>query len=107
MPKKKITEKWEKEKIAVRATQVAFDVGEKVQQAIRLEAVDKNLTPSDCVRQILGLKTSPKPKRLRLSVSLSEADFTELAKRFDLDVDDKLTIKQHAAQLLIEHIEKQ
>lgn len=104
MPKKKITEKWEKEKKAVRATQVAFDVGEKVQQAIRREAVNHNLAPSDCIRTILGLKTTHKPKRLRLSVSLTESDFEVLAARFDLDPEDRLAIKHKAAELLIEHV---
>ncbi|PID62168.1 MAG: hypothetical protein CR974_03660 [Gammaproteobacteria bacterium] len=104
--KKHITEKWEREKKAVRATQMAFDVGEKVQQAIRREAVNRNLAPSDCIRSILGLKTLPKPKRLRLSVSLSESDFIELAARFGLDPDDKLGIKQQAAQLLIKYAQQ-
>lgn len=103
--KQKITEKWDKEQKAVRATQVAFDLTEKVQQRIRKRAVDELLTPSDYVRKVLGLKISDKPKRLRLSVSLSPDEMLQLAQRFDLSPDDRVAIKQKAAELLVSHVQ--
>lgn len=106
MKKKKILQKWEQEKKAVKATQVAFDVGEKIQYVIRKEALDRDLNPSDRIRELLGLKISRKPKRLRLSISLNEADMKFLAQKFGVEEDNKLEIKKRAAELLIEHASK-
>ncbi len=106
MKKKKILQKWEQEKKAVKATQVAFDVGEKIQYVIRKEALDRDLNPSDRIRELLGLKISRKPKRLRLSISLNGADMKFLAQKFGVAEDDKLEIKKRAAEILIKHASK-
>lgn len=103
--KQQITEKWAKEKQAVRATQVAFDLAEKVQYHIRRQALEENLTPSDYIRKVLGLKVSAKPKRLRLSISLSADEMIQLAENYDLSPDDRVAIKQKAAEVLIAHSE--
>ena len=104
--KKKILDKWKEESKAVKATQVAFDVGERIQYVIRKEALDRNLNPSDRIRQILGLKVSRKPKRLRLSISLTTDDMKFLASQYKLDVENKIEIKKRAAEKLIEHARK-
>ena len=106
MKKKKILQKWAQEKKAIKATQVAFDVGEKIQYVIRKEALDRDLNPSDRIREILGLKISRKPKRLRLSISLNGADMKFLAQKFNVAEDDKLEIKKRAAETLIKHARK-
>jgi len=103
---KKLPERWRKEKRATRAVQVAFDLGERVQHAIRQEALDHGLNPSDRIREILGLKVTAKPKRLRLSISLADADFEELAETFDLPADDRIGIKQMAAERLVAHVDR-
>lgn len=95
---------WDKERRAVRAVQVAFDLDEKVQQVIRQEALDLGLNPSDRIRQILGLAVVSKPKRLRLSISLGESDLKALAERFDLSEEDRVSIKQQAAEELVSHV---
>ena len=84
---------WEKERQAAKATQVAFDVGSETQTVIKKLALDNQLTPSDQVRQILALP--------RLTLSLSEQDFIDLAKRYGLDESERLKIKELAAQELI------
>ncbi len=102
--KRKIPGRWAEEKKAVKAVQVAFDVGEEVQQLIRSEASQRGINPSDRVRQILGLPTTRKPQRPRLSISLSQNDFDILAEEFKTDADDRLTIRQIAAEKLIAHL---
>lgn len=102
--KRKIPKKWENEIKAIKATQVAFDVGEKVQYVIRKEALDRNINPSDRIRQILGLKVSRKPKRLRLSISLSDEDSAFLADSYKLEKKDSVEIKRKAAEKLIKHV---
>ena len=103
--KRKIPKKWENEIKAIKATQVAFDVGEKVQYVIRKEALDRNINPSDRIRQILGLKVSRKPKRLRLSISLSDVDLAFLADSYRLETIDTVEVKRRAAQKLVKHVE--
>lgn len=96
--------KWEGERRAVKAVQVAFDVGDEVNLLIRREALEQSINPSDRVRQILGLPISRRPIRPRLSISLSEDDFHLLAEQFGLPEDDKLGIRRIAAEKLIEHM---
>ena len=96
---------WEKERRAARAVQVAFDLDEQVQQVIRQEALDLGINASDRIRQILGLELPRRPKRVRLSISLGEADFQTLAERFDLDDEDRISIKQQASEALAEHVQ--
>lgn len=102
-----IATKWAAEKKAIKATQVAFDLGEQVQYVIRKEALDRNLNPSDRIRQILGLAVNKKPKRVRLSVSLSDEDLAYLAEHYDLDAADAVAIKRRAAEMLVAHVRKQ
>jgi hypothetical protein len=102
--KNKILQKWEVEKQAIKATQVAFDVGEKIQYVIRKEALDRSVNPSDRIRQILGLKVSRKPKRLRLSISLSDEDMAYLANVYGLSSIDPIEVKRRAAEKLVEHV---
>ena len=100
-------DKWEGEKRAIKAVQIAFDVGDDVNRKIRLEAVERGINPPDRVRQILGLPVNPKPVRPRLSISLSGDDFVFLAEEFGVAADDKLKIRQLAAEKLIEHLERE
>ena len=105
MSSKKLPEKWQEEQKAVKAVQVAFDIGEKVQYQLRKEALELVINPSDRVRQILGLPVNKRVQRPRLSISLSQSDFEHLAEDFQLDKTDKVSIKQQAAARLIRYVE--
>ena len=96
--------KWENEKKAVRAVQLAFDVGDEVNRKIRVEALEQGINPSDRVRQILGLPVNSKPVRPRLSISLSDEDFQTLGAIFGVPPDDRLKIRQIAAERLVQHV---
>ena len=97
--------KWDNEKKAVKAVQIAFDVGDEVNRQIRLEALDQGINPPDRIRQILGLPVNKKPVRPRLSISLSDDDFVILADKFSIPLDDRLKIRQWAAEMLIAHLD--
>tara|TARA_B100000959_G_C14490641_1_gene423062 strand:+ start:32 stop:370 length:339 start_codon:yes stop_codon:yes gene_type:complete len=103
--KGKMPGRWADEKKTIKAVQVAFDVGEEVQLLIRREALERGINPPDRVRQILGLPTTTKPQRPRLSISLSDADFRILAEKFNTGEEDRLSIRQIAAEKLIAHLE--
>lgn len=103
--KAKMPGRWADEKKTIKAVQVAFDVGEEVQQLIRREALQRGINPPDRVRQILGLPITTKPQRPRLSISLSTTDFNILAEKFNTDEQDHLTIRKIAAEKLIAHLQ--
>ena len=102
---RKIPEKWQSSIKAVKAVQVAFDKDEKIQLSIRKQALEAGLSPSDQIRNILGLPTNKRPKRPRLTVSLAPADYEVLAKKYQLLPEQQLEIKKRLMDDLIHHVE--
>lgn len=90
-------EKWKKEADQLKKVQVNFSFLPSVDQALRHEAVDKEMTPSNLLRERLGLPSS-RTVRQRLGVSFDQADFEFLAKRYRLDPNDRNAIKKCATE---------
>lgn len=103
---RKIPEKWQSSVKAMKAVQVAFDMDEKIQLSIRKEALEAGLSPSDQIRDILGLPVNKRPKRPRLTVSLAPSDYEVLAEKYGLAVDQQLEIKKRLMDDLIKHVTK-
>ena len=103
---KTLLEKWQSSVNAMKAVQVAFDMDEKFQLAIRREALEAGLSPSDQIREILGLPTSKRPKRPRLTVSLSAEDYYLLGEKYGLAPDQQLDIKKKLMEDLIKHVQQ-
>ncbi|GAA5130177.1 hypothetical protein [Thalassotalea piscium] len=101
---REIPEKWHSSLKAAKATQVAFDMDEKIQLEIRKEALEDGLSPSDKIRDILGLTTNKRPKRPRLTVSLSLDDYQVLAEKYQLDAEQQLEIKRRLMDDLINYV---
>lgn len=97
-------EKWQSSVKAAKATQVAFDMDEKIQLEIRKEALEDGFSPSDKIRDILGLETNKKPKRPRLTVSLSLDDYQVLAEKYQLPAEQQLEIKRKLMDDLIHYV---
>ena len=94
--------RWQGADSALRAVQVAFDVEEAVLEAIRVAAFHANVSTSTQIRHVLGLPVpAERPKRPRLTVTLSAEDYALLADRYALDPDDRLAIKEAATRELI------
>lgn len=93
--------RWSGSDEALRAVQVAFDVELAVMDAIRTAAFHNNLSTSDQIRQVLDLSVSTRPKRPRLTVSLTAHDYALLAQRYGLEEGDRLAIKERVTQDLI------
>ncbi|MFB0981332.1 MAG: hypothetical protein QMC62_10510 [Alteromonadaceae bacterium] len=104
MVSRKLPEKWQSSIKAVKAVQVAFDMDEKIQLAIRTQALNAGLSPSDQIRDILGLPTNKRPKRPRLTVSLGQDDYEVLALKYDLSPEQQLEIKRKLMDDLIRHV---
>lgn len=104
MTNRKVPEKWQSNVNAIKAVQVAFDMDEKVQMEIRKSAVEANLSPSDKIRLILGLPVNKKPKRPRLTVSLSAEDYQLLAQKYQLEPSQQLEIKRKLMEDLISFV---
>ncbi|MPN16794.1 hypothetical protein SDC9_164141 [bioreactor metagenome] len=97
--------RWQGSDEAIRAVQVAFDVEATVLEAVRRAAFEGNLSTSDQIRKVLGLQVNHRPKRPRLTVSLTQADYNVLAQRFGLDANDRLAIKERVTRELIQFAE--
>ncbi|MGI2260720.1 hypothetical protein [Shewanella sp. GXUN23E] len=97
-----LPESWQANQKAAKATQVAFDLDEQFQYAIRKAALDAGVSPSDQIRTILGLTVSTRPKRPRLTVSLSDADYAALAEKYNLPPEAQLEIKRRVLDELIQ-----
>jgi hypothetical protein len=98
---RKIPEKWQSSVKAVKAVQVAFDMDEKIQLAIRKQALEAGISPSEKIRDILGLPINKRPKRPRLTVSLSAEDYALLAEKYALSSEQQLEIKKKLMDDLI------
>lgn len=100
MPTKQ-NDKWEKQKKAAKATQIAFELEQTVATHIRELAAQEGLTPSDQIRKLIGLSYSP-PKRPRLTVSLTPEDYESLGKKYNIAPEETLKIKRQIMEELIE-----
>lgn len=101
---KKMPEKWQSSLKAIKAVQVAFDMDEKIQLSIRKQALEAGLSPSDQIRDILGLAINKRPKRPRLTVSLAPDDYQVLAEKYGLKAEQQLEIKRKLMDELIEYV---
>jgi len=99
-----IPDKWQSSVKAIKAVQVAFDMDEKIQLAIRTQALQAGLSPSDQIRDILGLTINKRPKRPRLTVSLAPDDYVVLAEKYQLKPEQQLEIKKKLMDELIHHV---
>ena len=95
---KKLPERWLGSQKAVRAVQIAFDTGDEVSTRIRVAASRNGISASDQIRLIVGLPISSRPKRPRLTVTLSEEDYKQLAKKYGLKRVDKVQIKSQVME---------
>ncbi|MBR8844026.1 MULTISPECIES: hypothetical protein [Pseudoalteromonas] len=94
-------DKWKRQEVALRATQMAFDLTTEVQKNIKKQAIDEELTPSDMIRKILDLEVKSKKTRQRLSFNLTDEEIALLAERFGVDPNDKRAVKQQVANMLL------
>ncbi|NQY62474.1 MAG: hypothetical protein HRT38_01925 [Alteromonadaceae bacterium] len=101
---RKVPEKWQSSVKAVKAVQVAFDMDEKIQLTIRKDALDAGLSPSEQIRNILGLPINKRPKRPRLTVSLAPDDYQLLAEKYQLQPEQQLEIKKKLMDDLIHYV---
>ena len=92
--KGKLPEKWQQSAEVVKAVQIAFDMDTQLQYSIRRSALDKGISPSEQIRDLLDLPTHKKPKRPRLTVSLNNEDYQRLGERYKIPPEQQLEIKK-------------
>jgi len=103
--KKKRPKSWTKSDKSIRAVQVIFELEQAQSRALRIQAIEQDLSPSDYIRDIVGLPRK-KPVRPRLSISLSSEDYLILAKRYNLEPEQKTEIRERIKKDLIDALEK-
>lgn len=94
MPTTTLPKNWQQSAKVVKAVQIAFDMDSKLQYSIRRSALDEGISPSEKIRDLLELTTHKKPKRPRLTVSLSSNDYTQLGLRYNIPAENQLDIKK-------------
>ncbi len=100
MTQRELPKKWQQSAKVVKAVQIAFDMDTKLQYSIRRSALDKGISPSEQIRHLLDLPTHKKPKRPRLTVSLSDDDYQQLGERYQIPADQQLEIKKSVIEEL-------
>ncbi|MCG6201593.1 hypothetical protein [Psychromonas antarctica] len=100
MSERELPKKWQQSAKVVKAVQIAFDMDTKLQYSIRRSALDKEISPSEQIRYLLDLPTHKKPKRPRLTVSLSDDDYRRLGERYNISADQQLEIKKSVIEEL-------
>ena len=98
--KKKTPVSWSKSDKSLRAVQVIFELGLEQSRTLRINAIEQDLSPSDYIREIIGLPRK-KPIRPRLSISLSNEDYQILADRYELTADKKEQIREKIKEELL------
>ncbi len=98
---KKIPSSWTKSDKSIRAVQVIFELEQAQSRTLRINAIEQDLSPSDYIRDIIGLPRK-KPLRPRLSISLSDEDYRLLAKRYQLKSEEKVAIRECIKKEIIE-----
>lgn len=96
--------RWNKQQKTIKATQIAFEMEQKVARKIRELAAHEGLTASDQIRKLIGLSYSP-PKRPRLTVSLTADDYAILGKKYDIAPDKTMEIKKKMIEELAQIID--
>ncbi|MFV1984063.1 MAG: hypothetical protein ACC657_11035 [Thiohalomonadales bacterium] len=86
-------DKWSNEHDALKKIQIHFEFQRDIMRIIRHEAADKDLNPSDIIRQKLNLQYS-KIQRPRLGLSFNNAELKSLATRYKLTTIDEKEIKR-------------
>ncbi|MDR1647249.1 MAG: hypothetical protein LBR88_04325 [Zoogloeaceae bacterium] len=99
--------RWQASDEALHAVQVAFDVETAVLEAVRCAAFVADRSASDQIRSILGLPVNRRPKRPRLTVTLTLEDYTMLAEKYGLAVEERLAIKEQVTRELMEFAEQE
>jgi len=98
--KKKIPATWSQSDKSIRAVQVIFELGLEPSRTLRIQAIEQDLSPSDYIREIIGLPRK-KPIRPRLSITLSSEDYQILGKRYQLTPDKKEQIRERIKEELL------
>ena len=100
MPNGELPKKWQQSAKVVKAVQIAFDMDSRLQYSIRRSTLDEGISPSEKIRDLLELTTHKKPKRPRLTVSLSEDDYEQLGSRYNIPAENQLEIKKSVIEEL-------
>ncbi len=85
----------------VKTTQIAINLSAESRKKLRIEAAMDDMSPSDKARETLGLNLNTKKMRSKLILNLTEKDFKFLAGKYGVDPEDKLEVRDKAAEEII------
>ena len=97
---KKTAKSWSTSDKNIKAVQVVFELEQAQSKTLRITAIENDLSPSDLIREIIQLPRK-KPVRPRLSISLSQADYEMLGKRYELEPNNTIEIRNRIKEELV------
>lgn len=90
--KVKIPERWKTSDRQIKKMQLAFEFADMIEKKLKQDALDNGISASSQLRKILNLHYD-QPLKPRLTISLTEDDREILAKRYDIDANDRAYIR--------------
>ena len=90
--KVKIPERWKNSDKQIKKMQLAFEFEDMIEKQLKQDALDNGISAASQLRKILKLHYD-QPLKPRLTISLSEDDREILAKRYDIDANDRAYIR--------------
>lgn len=92
-----ISDKWGAERSALQKVQVHFTFTAYATRCLKHEAVDREMTPSNLVRKIVGLPFDGSARQ-RIGLSLTDRDFSRLSTRYGVAESDRAEIKRRVTE---------
>lgn len=93
---------WKKQKQALEKAQLSFTLIPEVDRLVRIQAAKDGMLPSGVIRKILGMESS-QMNRPRVGVSFKPEELDALAKRFDVDPNNRVSILKRATEVVQLH----
>lgn len=84
---------WEKERLALKKIQMHFTFTAHASKLLKIDAVNEHMSTTNYLRKQIGL-SFVQDQRDRIGVSLSADDFETLAKRYEVEPNDREAIKR-------------
>jgi hypothetical protein len=94
--------KWIQEKEALKKIQVHFTLNDTVDTALRHDAIEQDMSPSNVLRKLIGLKYTT-ISRPRIALNLTDLDFQSLSERYDIPIEDKEELKRQVRREVQRH----
>jgi hypothetical protein len=86
--------------------QLSFDLEDGIMSKIKSISIRDGISPNDVVRRVIGLDVS-KPKRPRISLSMTQSELIQVSSEMDINPDDSGQLKRSIKKLIETEYDKE